>query len=101
MYHRALTITFPTNVNLESLSYNEIVYDFFNCNYNVIRSSLAIIDWSQVFDKLCINNAVDTFYKIIFRIIDDNCLKKNFSLLNIRPGLVRTEGLSFLKKNST
>jgi len=77
MYHPALFVTFPIIVNVK-LQCNEFVYDFSHCNYSVIKSQLASIDWTAVFKDQCINNAVINFYIIIFKIIDNNCKKNNY-----------------------
>lgn len=76
MYHPALLITFPINENFIPLQYNEFKYDFSVCNFNVIKSQIASIDWPIVFKNQCINNAVSRFYNIIFEIIDKNCTKR-------------------------
>lgn len=76
MYHPALLITFPISENCIPLQYNESIYDFSLCNFNVIKSQIASIDWQTVFKDLCINSAVSSFYSIIFVIIDKNCTKK-------------------------
>lgn len=76
MYHPALLVTYPIIVNCVPLLCNEFIYDFSQCNYNVIRSQLASIDWPVIFKDQCINSAVTNFYINIFKIIDINCTKK-------------------------
>lgn len=74
MYHPALKITLPV-MSEHYLPYNEVVYDFLNCDYNDIRSSLASIDWNGALKNLNINKAVDIFYEILFDIINSFCHK--------------------------
>jgi hypothetical protein len=50
------------------LHFNETVYDYLNCDYNIIRSSLASTNWDHVFHNLQINDAVHVFYDIIFEL---------------------------------
>jgi len=85
LYHPALLISIPIFDNNEPLQYNDTVYDYVNCNYNIIRSSLAIINWDIVFKGLHINDAVTMFLKLlIFTVIRNHIL-----LVNIRYGLAR------------
>jgi hypothetical protein len=72
MYHRALTIELPIS-SLKYLNYNEQIYDFVNCDYNCVRSNLASLDWNGIFNGLDINNAVNVFYEIVFKIINTYC----------------------------
>lgn len=46
------------------------MYNFFNCNYVDINFSLASVNWFGSFQNLCINEAVDLFYSIMYEIID-------------------------------
>lgn len=80
MYHPALLVTIPIIVNCIPLQFNEFMYDFSLCNFNVINSQIASIDWSEVFKDQCINNAVTKFYTIIFEIIDKYCTKKKLHI---------------------
>jgi len=82
MYHPALLITFPFSENCIPLQCNEFIYDFSLCNFNVIKSQIASIDWPIVFKDQCINSAVSSFYNIIFEIIDKNCTKKLVGIYN-------------------
>lgn len=59
-------------------TYNDTVYDNVNCDYNIIRSLLAIINWEVVFKGLHINDAVNVFYYYVFIIIDTYCNKKTY-----------------------
>lgn len=78
MYHPTLLVTFPIIVYVKPLQCNELINDFSLCSYNVIKSELASIDWPVVFNDLCINRAVNNFYTIIFKIVDNNnCTKKH------------------------
>jgi len=54
LYHPALIITFPINTNYQSLYYNELVYDFSFCNYNIIKSQIASLDWPVLFKNECV-----------------------------------------------
>jgi len=77
LYHPALLINMEIKFNIPPLYFNESVYDYLNCDYNIIRSSLASVNWHCVFNNLQINDAINAFYSIIFEIIDSYCIKKN------------------------
>ncbi|KAL5243160.1 hypothetical protein ACI65C_010570 [Semiaphis heraclei] len=64
LYHPALIVTFPFNSDYQSLYYNELVYDFSCCNYNIIMSQIASLDWHVLFKNECISNAVTIFYNL-------------------------------------
>lgn len=75
LYHPALLISTPIYENNEPLYYNESKYDYVNCDYNIIRSSLANVNWDLVFKDLHINEAVNIFYYNVFKTINSNCNK--------------------------
>jgi len=66
LYYPALLISIPIFENNEPLYYNDTVYDDVNCDYNIIRSSLANINWDLVVNGLHINDAVNVFYCNVF-----------------------------------
>lgn len=68
-YHPGLLISIPIIVN-KPIEYNLHMYNFFNCNYVDINFSLASVNWLVLFQNLCINEAVDLFYSIMYEIID-------------------------------
>jgi hypothetical protein len=86
LYHPALLIKFKINFNIKPLDFNETIYDYLNCDYNIIRSSLASTNWDRVFHNLQINDVVHVFYDIIFEIIDTQCTKKTFFNKSIQYG---------------
>lgn len=69
VYHPGLLIYFPITVN-KPIDYNLCMYNFFNCNYAEITFTLASIDWINLLKDLCVNQAVNLFYCIIYKIID-------------------------------
>lgn len=75
IYHPTLLIKLSV-LFLEFLDYKEQIYDFKNCDYNIIRSNIASIDWNGLLKCLNINEAVSIFYKNIFKIINLHCPKK-------------------------
>jgi len=77
LYHPALIIKFQINFNIQPLHFNESMYDYLNCDYNIIRSSIATINFDRVFHNLQIYDAVKMFYDIIYEIIDSHCIEKN------------------------
>lgn len=89
LYYPALLISILIIENNEPLYYNDTIYDDVNCDYNIIRSSLANINWDLVINGLHINDAVNVFNCIFFTIIDRYYNKKHIVLVNIRYGLTR------------
>jgi len=49
------------------------MYDFISYDYNRIRSNLALLDWNGIFNGLDINDAVNTFYENVYKIINNYC----------------------------
>lgn len=76
MYHSVLLIKLPDLV-FTFLEYKEQIYDFINCDYYRIRSSIASIDWNVLLKCLNFNDAVNVFYENIFKTIDLKCPKIN------------------------
>lgn len=72
MYHPALLIKLSV-LFIEFLDYKEKIYDFINCNYNNIKSDIALLDWNGMLGCSNVNSAVDVFYENIFKIIDLRC----------------------------
>jgi len=70
LYHPALLIKYPICEIIKPLDFNYTVYDYVNCDYNVIRASLANINWDLLFYGLNINEAITIFYYNVFNIID-------------------------------
>jgi len=64
-YHPGLLISFPVTIN-KPIDYNLCTYNFYNCNYSDINFTLASVNWCILFSNLCINEAVDIFYFIIY-----------------------------------
>jgi hypothetical protein len=79
IYHPALTIELPI-LSFKYLDYSEQMYDFINCDYNRIRSNLALLDWNGIFNGLDINDAVNAFYENIYKIINTCCQIKTLYL---------------------
>lgn len=48
MYHPYLLVTFPIAQNCKPLLYNQLVYDFFQYNYNIISHNIK----SQLVSRL-------------------------------------------------
>lgn len=85
MYHPALTIELPI-LSFKYLDYTEQMYDFINCDYNRIRSNLALLDWNCIFNGLDINDAVNTFYKNVYKIINNYCELELYTYQNTLIG---------------
>jgi hypothetical protein len=56
--------------NIKPLYFNDTVYDYVNCDLNIIRSSLDNINCDILFNVLHINYTVNIFYYNVFKIID-------------------------------
>lgn len=69
MHHPALTIELLYK-SVTYLEYNEQMYDFVSCDYNSMKSNLASLDWNDIINSLDINDAVNVFYKNVFKIIN-------------------------------
>lgn len=89
LYHPALLIKFPICEIIKPLDFNYTVYDYINCGYNVIRASLANINWDILFNGLNINEAITISYYNVFNIIDSYCKKTHILRINILYGLVQ------------
>lgn len=58
--------------------FNDTLFDYINCDYNIIRSLLAIINLHRLFHNLQFNGVINMLYDIIFKTIDSHCRKKTF-----------------------
>lgn len=82
---------------LQPLLFNKFVYDFSNCNYNVIHSQLASTDWPHVINNKCIVSTVTNLYNVIFKIIDSNCTRNSCLEVHIQFDSVLHWGCKFFK----
>lgn len=69
MHHPALLVTFPITEKCKPLYNNELVYNFSQCNYNVIKLNLASIDWAVIFKDQWIKSAVSSFIILFFKLL--------------------------------
>lgn len=68
----------PINA-LNYFNFKESIYDFINCDYDKINSSIASTYWPVTFKNRSIDETLDVFYKILYNIINLHCNKMKFS----------------------
>ena len=78
--HPPLDISINCNYNL-SLRFSEFIYDFKNCNYDLINIELNNINWSNLFNNVnCADTLLDIFYKKLNEIIHKHVPRKKVYL---------------------
>jgi len=66
------------------MHYTDTIYDYVNCDYNIIKSSLAIINWDIVFKSLHILiMQFMSFITMFLELLLLTALRKHILLVNI------------------
>jgi hypothetical protein len=76
-YHPSLLVNIPTVVEETNLSVKHTAkYNYRKANFDHINSKLATIDWNDLLNGKNTNDAVSTFYDVLFSVIDTYTPKK-------------------------
>lgn len=84
IHHKAIIITYSSNVCISEDNKIEYYFDFMNANYTEINNQLSNINWNSAFQTEDINNCMNNFYVIINNIIATN-IKKKIKRTTIHP----------------